>query len=171
MLSDQSADRTLHRFFKATNGLLVTSSTSIVKSNTTNFYNYIYEMSFDQSRRTEGQIDFFNRETAAFWLPTFLLLDVSTISSTLVDPKQGLRLHIFEQAVASLGTAINTDYHPIGLVCCTKSDKNFYYPIAVDWKKREATGYLETKKSFSLRKLADMFVQFVMLERKVHESQ
>jgi hypothetical protein len=111
LLSDQSADRTLHRFFKATNGLLVTSSTSIVKTNTKNLYNYIYEMSFDQSRRSEGQIDFFNRETAAFWLPTFLLLDVSTISSTHVDPKQGLRLHIFEQAIASLGIAINTDYH------------------------------------------------------------
>lgn len=157
--------------FKPDSDTLTASASSIVKSNMSNFYNYIYEVSFDQTRHTEGHVDFFSRETAAFWLPTILLLDVSSISSALVDPKQGLRFTVFEEAIAKLGTAINTDYHPIGLVCCTKAEKNFYYPIAVDWNKREANGYLETKKNFKLRMLADMFVQFVLLERKVHDTQ
>jgi hypothetical protein len=156
---------------KTDNEQMPSAAASIVKSNMSNFYNYIFDMSFDETKHTEAHVDFFHRETSAFWLPTILVLDVSTISSALVDPKQGLRFSVFEQAIGKLGTAINTEYLPIGLVCCTKADKNFYYPIAVDWKKREATGYLETKKTFFLRMLSDGFVHFVILERKVHESQ
>ena len=143
-----------------------------VKSNLTNFFDFLYNMSFDQYTHIDPCIDFYLYQPASYWLPKYLIVNVTKISSSLIDPKSELSLELLKDSVSKMGSIISTDYEITGLICHTSASERMYYPICVNWLKKTCTGYLGEKKEFRLRALtSDNMIHYVFLQRKVFESE
>ena len=109
---------------------------------------------------------YYKGHPANFYLPAYLIIDVSKVSSNLIDPKGSIDLaQIFEDSIKEDALLISPRYVPRGMVCKAIYDTSEYYPVEVNWEKKRCTAYLGKRHEFKLSDIDDRYVAFLLLER------
>lgn len=143
----------------------VKNNNDMIKSNLTNFFDFFFKVTL-QGRNWEafGQV-FYDNNIMSHYLPVFLVIDTKEIGSSIVNPKTGLKLIHFEEALKSIGSSYSSQYTLKGLICRTKDNDNEFYPVIVDWKNRTCEGYFNKQIKCRLTDPNDTFISYILLQR------
>lgn len=150
--------------------LKAAGNSEMIKPSTSRFVNFMYQLNLADKHYDIGTQTFFANRNLVFWLPMYLLLDVSQVGSTLMNPKTDLLLKcISNHLLERNGLFLNHRYSLIGLICRREHTDNEFYPVEVDGLSGRSVGYLNRAHGVPTDRIDDGLVKYALFERCEYE--
>ena len=168
------------------------NNNSMLKSSLQDFFSSFLKAAF-----AKGTIDilghtYFKGQPASFYLPSTLIIDVSKLAPSIIDPKGALSLSFFAEAAKRDNLLCGYDYILKGFICRHKAQPkttadfpplaaskktstklkpalvadppSTYYPVEVDWTSK--TAWSPVPLQCGLSSVDDRYIHWVVYERK-----
>lgn len=150
--------------------LKAADNSEMIKPSTSRFINFVYQLNLAERHFDLGTQTFFAKRNIVFWLPLYLIVDVSKIGSTLMNPKTDLVLKCISNTLLERnGLFLNHRYNLVGLICSRKHSDTEFYPLEVDSVSGMSVGYLNRTLSVPTNRINDGLVKYAIFERGEYE--
>lgn len=147
------------------------NNNDMLKCNPTSFFEFFFSTVFNDKRlRVMGQ-HYYGAQRTSFWLPNVLIVDVSKLATSLIDPKRDLDLTHFKMAVQEMSMQSNSKYLLKGLICLRTpaGQPSYYYPVTMTGLREPCISHAKDDEESALSDVDDVQIKFAVYLRAESE--